>query len=58
VNPWTWGPITLPLEQDTVVVGAFEVVYWWGGAAPTVVWNYVRATGPGADASGRYCGAA
>jgi hypothetical protein len=58
VNPWTWGPITLPLEPDTFVVGAFEVVYWWGGAAPTVVWNYVRATGPGADAAGRYCGAA
>lgn len=48
VQPWSFGPITIPAGSDVKVVGVFEAVYWWRGR-PTWVWNYVRASAAGVN---------
>jgi hypothetical protein len=54
LQPWSFGPLSVPVGSGTFVVGVFETVYWWGGR-PTWVWNYVRSSSNGLDPSGAYC---
>jgi hypothetical protein len=42
LNPWTWGPIDVPVTSNLSALGVFEVVYWYGGR-PTYVWRYTRS---------------
>jgi hypothetical protein len=54
VQPWSLGPLTVPLGSGTYVVGAFEAVYWWSGR-PTWTWNYVRSSETGIGSAEAYC---
>ncbi|HWT25765.1 MAG TPA: hypothetical protein VN213_19830, partial [Solirubrobacteraceae bacterium] len=54
IEPWSLGPVTVPLGSGTYVIGAFEAVYWWGGR-PTWTWSYVRSSPTGIGGGETYC---
>ena len=52
LNPWTWAPIGVRPGQQTYMIGAFELIYWY--AHPRYVWAYARSR-LNASALGTYC---
>jgi hypothetical protein len=42
INPWIWGPISVPAGAGTYAVAAFELIYWIGGR-PSWSWKYVKS---------------
>jgi len=52
LNPWTWAPIRVRPNQQTYMVGVFEVIYWY--AQPRYVWAYAPSW-PSGSAPRTYC---